>query len=407
MKLKGTDVAEIVLHTTTRVNRLEEKAAFTPSAEIATFATPDSSDAIPTNDVIDLTSKMKSDGTLEWTAPAGNWVVLRMGYSLLGIENHPASPEATGLEVDKLDAQAVKNYFENYLDQYKNATGGLMGKKGVQYVVTDSYEAGGANWTKNLMAEFAKRRGYDIKPWLPVLTGQIVKSTEASEQFLWDFRKTLGDLMVENHYDQLGDLLHQRGMGRYSESHENGRAMIADGMEVKRKADVPMSAIWTPGPINQGDQTGHRADILESASVAHIYGQNLVAAESLTALGVGGSAWSYSPENLKPTADLELASGLNRFVIHTSVHQPSDQKIPGLGLGPFGQWFTRHETWGEQAKAWTDYLSRSSYLLQQGKFVADVLYYYGEDNNITALFGKKLPELFRRDIALISSMQMR
>ncbi len=393
MKPKGTDVAEIVLHTAYRVNRLEEKAGFTPSGELAKFITPETTDAIPTNDVVDVTSKMKSDGTLEWVAPAGNWVVLRMGYSLLGIENHPASPEATGLEVDKLDAQAVKDYFENYLDQYKNATGGLMGKKGVQYLVTDSYEAGGANWTKNLMAEFARRRGYDLKPWMPVLTGKIIKSTEASEQFLWDFRKTLADLIAENHYDQLGDLLHKRGMGRYSESHENGRAMIADGMEVKRKADVPMSAIWTPGPINQGDQTGHRADILESAAVAHIYGQNLVAAESLTALGVGGSAWSYSPENLKPTADLELASGLNRFVIHTSVHQPSDQKIPGLGLGPFGQWFTRHETWGEQAKAWTDYLSRSSYLLQQGKFVADVLYYYGEDNNITALFGKKLPNI--------------
>lgn len=388
---KGTNIAEIVLHTTYRVNRLEEKAGFTPSAEIARFVTPDTPDAISTNDVVDLTARMKPDGTLEWTPPAGSWVVLRMGYSLLGIENHPASPEATGLEVDKLDAQAVNDYFENYLDQYKDATGGLMGKKGLQYVVTDSYEAGGANWTKNMIAEFARRRGYDMKPWLPVLTGQIVKSTEASEQFLWDFRKTLADLMAENHYDQLGDLLHKRGMGRYSESHENGRAIIADGMEVKRKADVPMSAIWTPGPINNGDQTGHRADILESASVAHIYGQNLVAAESLTALGVGGSAWSYSPENLKPTADLELASGLNRFVIHTSVHQPADEKIPGLGLGPFGQWFTRHETWAEQAKAWTDYLSRSSYLLQQGKFVADVLYYYGEDNNITALFGKKLP----------------
>ncbi|MBL8205577.1 MAG: glycoside hydrolase [Blastocatellia bacterium] len=393
MKPKGTNVAEIVLHATTRVNRLEEKAGFVPSAEIAQFVTPNSTDAIPTNDVIDLTSKMKSDGTLEWAAPTGNWVVLRMGYSLLGIQNHPASPEATGLEVDKLDAQAVKDYFENYLDQYKNATSGLMGKRGLQYVITDSYEAGGANWTKNLIAEFAKRRGYDLKSWLPVLTGQIVKSTEASEQFLWDFRKTLADLMAENHYDQLGDLLHKRGMGRYTESHENNRAMIADGMEVKRKADVPMSAIWTPGPINQGDQTMHRADIMESASVAHLYGQNLVAAESLTALGVGGAAWSYSPENLKPTADLELASGLNRFVIHTSVHQPTDQKIPGLGLGPFGQWFTRHETWGEQAKAWADYLSRSSYLLQQGKFVADVLYYYGEDSNITALFGKKLPSV--------------
>ena len=122
--------------------------------------------------------------------------------------------------------------------------------------------------------------------------------------------------------------------------------------------------------------------------MAHIYGQNLVAAESLTTRLAG---WSFSPETLKPTADREMSMGLNRFVIHTSVHQPSNDKIPGLGLGPYGQWFTRHETWAEQAKAWTTYLARSSFLLQQGRFVADVLYYYGEDSNITALFAGNPP----------------
>jgi hypothetical protein len=90
---------------------------------------------------------------------------------------------------------------------------------------------------------------------------------------------------------------------------------------------------------------------------------------------------------------MEMASGLNRFVIHTSVHQPLDSLLPGFSLGPFGQWFTRQETWAEQAKAWTDYLSRSSFLLQQGKFVADVLYYYGENTNITSQFNKSLPTI--------------
>jgi hypothetical protein len=96
---------------------------------------------------------------------------------------------------------------------------------------------------------------------------------------------------------------------------------------------------------------------------------------------------------LKPTADKELAMGLNRFVIHTSVHQPVNDKIPGLGLGPYGQWFTRHETWAEEAKPWVTYLTRSSYMLQQGKFVADVAYFYGEDSNVTALFGNKSPDV--------------
>ncbi len=223
-----------------------------------------------------------------------------------------------------------------------------------------------------------------------MLVGHVVESAEASDRFLWDFRRTIEDLTAENHYDQLTTLLKARGMGRYTESHENGRAFIADGMEVKRTADVPMSAMWVGRGGFNGEPANYNADIRESASVAHIYGQNLVAAESLTA---GGGAFTYAPENLKPTADAELAMGLNRFVIHTSVHQPVSSKMPGLSLGQFGQWFTRLETWGEYARPWTTYLARSSYLLQQGKFAADIIYYYGEDSNITALFGNQPPDL--------------
>ncbi len=274
---------------------------------------------------------------------------------------------------------------------YKDATRGLMGKKGLQYIITDSYEAGQMTWTPAMMEEFETRRGYSLIPWLPVLTGEVIESTEASEQFLWDWRKTIGEMIAEYHYDQVTDILAERKMGRYTESHENGRLYLVDGMDAKRKATVPMSAMWMPGGTGSTLQMA-QADIRESASVAHIYGQNLVAAESMTAMGLMGKAWSYCPENLKPTADLELANGLNRFVVHTSVHQPVDDKIPGLGLMIFGQWFNRHETWAEQAKAWTDYLARSSYMLQQGKFVADILYYYGEDNNITGLFSHEFPD---------------
>lgn len=388
----GTKIAELVLYTGARVNRFEEKAAFSATDKLYDKATLDISGSILKAGLVELTSKMSADGTLDWTPPAGNWMVLRLGYSLLGITNHPASPEATGLEVDKLNAGYVKAYLTNYLDQYKDATNGMMGKKGLQYIITDSWEAGAQNWTDNLMADFKNLRGYNMLPWLPVLSGHVVESAAASDKFLWDFRRTLSDLLTKNHYNQMTTLLHERGMGRYTESHESGRAFIADGMEVKSKADIPMSATWTPGGFDMGTEvaTSYKADVRESASVAHIYGQNLVAAESMTAIG---SAWAWSPETLKPTADMELANGLNRFVIHCSVHQPVNDKIPGLGLGPFGQWFTRHETWAEQAKPWTTYLARSSFMLQQGKFIADVAYFYGEDNNITALFGNKLPDV--------------
>ena len=390
---KGTDVAEFVLHTTPRIHRVEDKAGFAMSMEIASNPTPetDPTNTISKNDIINLTSQMAPDGTLEWTPEEGKWVILRFGYSLTGSENGPASPEATGLEVDKLSAKYVRSYFTNYLDQYLDATDGLMGENGLQYIITDSYEAETQNWTDNMVADFKEHRGYDILPWLPTIAGYVVESGEASDGFLWDFRKTIGDLITENHYDQLTDILNERGMkGRYTESHEDRRVFNMDGMEVKRTAAVPMSATWTPTGNATEVQTRFKADVRESASVSHIYGQNLVAAESLTAIA---TAWQWSPETLKPTADMELANGLNRFVIHTSVHQPVDDKIPGIGLGPFGQWFNRHETWAGQAGAWMTYLGRSSYMLQQGKFVADIIYFYGEDNNITSLYKDEMPNI--------------
>jgi hypothetical protein len=385
-------IAELELHRGARVNRFEEKAGFATLPDLYAYATPTAAagPAIEKATVVDLTAKMHPDGTLDWTPPPGHWIVQRMGYSLTGITNHPASPEATGLEVDKLNRGYVKAYFEHYLDNYKSAVGPLMGKTGVRFMVTDSWEAGTENWTDDMLAEFATRRGYDAHPWLPVLTGHVVESAEASDRFLWDWRKTLADLLIENHYGQIAQSLHERGMGQYGESHEEGRATIGDGMEMKKADDVPMAAMWTQRPGVNAEQYGYNADIRESASVAHIYGQNLVAAESLTA---ASGPWAWSPSTLKPTADKELAVGLNRFVIHTSVHQPLVDKAPGLALGPFGQWFTRNEVWAEQAQPWITYLARSSFLLQQGHFVADVLYFYGEDSNLTAIFADKSPDV--------------
>lgn len=391
----GYEIAEIVLHPGARVNRFEAKAAFVPEPDLYEWPTPSTgaTDAIQKSNVIDLTAKMHPDGTLDWTPPPGQWMMLRFGYSLLGITNHPATPEATGLEVDKLDRRFVKKYLDTYLDSYKETVGAnLMGKRGLRYVVSDSWEAGAQNWTDNMIAQFKKYRGYDPVPWLPVLTGQVVESPKASDRFLWDFRKTIADLIADEHYGQTEATLHERGLGHYGESHESGRALIADGMEVKKLDEVPMSAIWVQKLDSYDEQYGYNADDRESASVAHIYGQNLAAAESLTTCD-SKHAWAWSPATLKATADMELLNGINRFVIHDSAHQPLVGKAPGMTLGPCGQWFNRNETWAEDAGPWVDYLSRSSYMLQQGRFAADLVYFYGEDSNLTAIFQHKSPDI--------------
>lgn len=369
-----------------RVTRFEDKAGWSTIAGLGGETTPatGSNALIAPGDVIDVTDRLQRNGNLAWTPPAGRWRILRLGWSLTGKLNNPASEEGTGLEVDKLNADHVKAYADAYLGLYEKAVGREnMGERGIRYMLNDSYEAMAANWTDDILEEFARRRGYDATAWLPVLTGRVVDNAENSDRFLWDFRRTLADLIADEHYGLLSAELRARGMGRYGEAHEAMRAFVGDGMEVKKTADVPMGATWAlPNPSKL------LPDLLESASVAHLYGQNIVAAESFTAIF---PSYGFDPAALKPIADKMMANGVNRFVIHTSVHQPDDRPGPGIGLGGVGQWFTRKETWAEMARPWTDYLARSSHLLQQGRFVADIAWFYGEDDNITAVYQDRPP----------------
>lgn len=397
-KYPDLSVAELVLYPISRINHSEEKSGFaTPSDLMDYSTTADEDEAIPLANVIDLTSMVDAEGNLSWDAPEGEWIIYRFGYSLTGKENHPASPEATGLEVSKIDKEAFMQFLEYYLDTYKETLSlDLMGQCGLHYLLIDSYEAGWETWMPTLPHEFEHRRGYSLVKWLPVLTGQIVESAEKSEEFLFDWRTTIGELIAENMYENAARIAKTRDLETYFEAHENGRLYLVDGMSAKSKADIPMAAMWTvlPGQKTQNSTPEMaESDIRESASVSHLYGKKFVAAESMTANGLDGGAYSYYPGKLKPTADLEMANGVNRFVIHESSHQPVDDKKPGLGLGIFGQWFNRHETWAEQAKSWTDYLARSSYMLQQGRNVADILYYYGEDDVVTSLFAFQHPDI--------------
>lgn len=386
-------VAELVLHPGARVNHFEEKAAFVPTIDLYRFATPsyDQESVVKESDVIDLTSRVRPDGTLDWTPPPGRWAILRFGYSLLGITNHPAPAESTGLEVDKLNGNDVHEYMENYLNSYKSTVGAAnMGPRGITSLTNDSWEAGSQNWTDDMIQQFHRLRGYSMIPWMPVLAGEVVGSSAASDRFLWDLRETIGDLIASEHFGVIQHVLDQWGLRHYCESHESGRAFVADGMEVKKDCQVPMGAMWTQSPGVNNIQYDYNADDRESASVAHIYGQNLAAAESMTA---AAAPWAWSPATLKPTADQEFLNGINRFFIHESAEQPLVDKKPGLTLGPFGQWFNRNETWANEAGPWVTYIGRNSYMLQQGRFAADILYYYGQDTNLTAVYQHRSPNL--------------
>lgn len=383
------ELAEVTFHSDPRVNYWEDKASFASYIEDKTTPSPEVSarDVIAHNRVIDLTSKMQKDGTLDWQVPPGNWTVLRLGYSLTGEVNHPATAEATGLEVDKLSRKHVEHYMQQYAKMISDTAGSYFGKS-FRYFLMDSWEAGQENWTEEMLAEFKKRRGYDMLPYLPVLTGRIVDSAAASDAFLWDFRRTIADLLAENHYQTATNYLKTLGIGLYAEAMGPAIPTTGDGLLNKGQATIPMGEFWTPLP-DQEDSPDHLSDVKEATSAAHIYGKPIVATESFTTMPAP-IPWGQSPFYLKPLADQNFAAGVNRIVFHTSDQQPfvDEKHKPGMTLGFFGQHYTRNITWAEQAVAWNTYLARCSYLLQQGSYVADAAYFYGEGAPATVPFWK-------------------
>ncbi|WP_395400135.1 glycosyl hydrolase [Arthrobacter sp. UC242_113] len=393
-------VSALQLFAGPRVNRAEEKAGYAPVPDFYALETqtPDTpaqetdagkpGAAVGLQDVLDLTGRMGPDGSLDWAPKAGEWTVLRLGYSLTGHVNAPAPADATGLEVDKLDASLVQEYLETYLGFFEDAVG--SGLPGITSLLSDSIESGPQNWTPRMREEFQHRRGYDLIPWLPALTGIIVESAERSDAFLWDYRRTIAELLADNHYGTLARLARERGLGYYAEALEDHRPQLGDDLEMRSHADVPMGAMWCYTP-EEGPRQTYVADVQGAASVSHVYGKAATGAESMSAFG---RPFQFTPQVLKPIVDMEFALGVNLLNIHTSPHQPDGVPKPGITLSPYlGQSFTRNDTWAHAAGPWISYLARCSHLLQQGTYAADVAYFYGEEAPVTGVFGDASPEV--------------
>lgn len=359
-------ITEAALHSGARVHRWEEKAGFSFLFEYETKPTPGvpASAAIPCSGVVDLTSKVK-DGVLDWEVPAGRWTILRMGYSLTGAKNRPAVPSGLGYEVDKLSRKHAEAYLGGYLDPIAARLGPLYGKR-LRYVLLDSWEAGMQNWTDDMPAEFRARRGYDPAPYLPALAGRVVESAETSDRFLWDFRRTLADMFADNHYGAIAGMLRAQGVGTYSEAAGVSLEIPEDTLLNKSKIDIPMGEFWVR---DLHPSAMYYEDVRGAASAAHVYGKPIVAAESFTGGGY------ESPYTLKKIGDYWFAQGVNRIVFHTSAHQPLDTK-PGNTM--VGTHLHRNITWAEQAAPFMTYLARTSFLLQQGRAVADIAYLLNE-----------------------------
>ena len=366
-------VAEINLEPRASVEELGKK--ITMEGGVASGQTEVTSDrdaglnstgAVQRRDMMDLTAKLTADGHLNWHAPAGKWVVLRIGYTPTGRNNHPAPAEGTGLECDKFSKAALDAHWAGFMQKVLDDIGPLAGKSLTASLI-DSYEVGGQNWNKNFRAEFQKRRGYDLLTYLPAFTGRVVDNTATTERFLWDLRRTIADLFAENYFGHFAELCHRHGLLNAVEPYTGPFESLQSGAP----ADVVMGEFWS------GSQ-GH-SSVKLAASIAHIYGKTIVGAESFTAgPGPRSGRWLEDPYSLKTLGDLMYCQGLNRYIFHRYALQPWTNTWPGMTMGQWGFHFERTETWWHQGQAWIDYISRCEFLLQQGRAVADVAYFNGE-----------------------------
>ncbi len=323
--------------------------------------------------VVDLTAKMEADGTLRWDAPEGEWEILRFGCTIGDHSKVSTSSEGwTGFALDVLDAGAFQRYWDAVVEPLIADAGPLAGKT-LKYLHTDSWEVEAVNWTPTLREAFQKLRGYDFLPWLPVLAGRIVNSRAESNRFLHDYRKTLGDLAIENHYRPFRDGARRHGMQIHPES-GGPHASPIDAQRCLGYNDVPMSEFWAWSWRHRVGEE-NRFFIKQPASAAHTYGHALVAAEGFTTIGPHWQETLW--DNLKPSFDQAACEGLNLLVWHAFVCSPEEMGTPGQQYFA-GTHLNPNVTWWSKSKPFFDYLNRCQFLLQQGLFVADVCYYYGD-----------------------------
>jgi len=337
-------------------------AAYYKDTAVLAFPSTTNKTIDSTTSVVNLTDRMDAKGLLKWNAPAGEWVILRLGCGSTGEKLMIPSPNSVGLVIDHMDPEAIQRHFEYIIRKILEVRKGLGALK---YMEVDSIEVSqNSDWTDGFMREFRSRRGYDPTPYLPLLKGWKLAETDLAERFRRDFLLTRSDLWIDYHYRKGADLLNRHGLQLVGEPGHGGSPMV-EPLKALGAVDVPRGEFWNKRPFWV---------IKEAASAGHIYGRRVIDAESFTSF----RHWQEGPAEYKQLADIAFCAGMNRLTYHNFAHNPPQAGLPGW-VYHAGEHINVNTTWWPVSKPFHYYLGRCCYLLQQGLPVADACYYYGDD----------------------------
>lgn len=329
--------------------------------------------------VMDISSHMDGNGLLQWDVPSGDWVILRTGMVPTRVVNGPAQPEGRGLQGDKLSKAHVSESFDAFIGEILRRIP-AADRTSFKVVIEDSYEVGGQNWTDGMIAAFKARYGYDPLPYIPVMLGKVVGSEDKSDRYLWDLRRFIADRVAYEYVGGLREVSHRHGLTTWLENYGHW-GFPGEFLQYGGQSDEIGGEFWSEGELGNIE---NRA----ASSSAHIYGKKKVSAESFTA---AGRPFVRYPALLKPRGDRFFTEGINSTLLHVYISQ-QDERMPGANAW-FGTEFNRHNTWFSQLDVFTTYLKRCNFMLQEGRYVADVAYFIGED--APKMTGVRDPELPR------------
>ena len=333
--------------------------------------------------IVDLSGKIK-DGKLSWVVPEGEWTVLVSYMESTGVPNSPAVPEGTGLEVDKMSKTHLASHYDAFVGELLRRIP-PQDRKTWKVVVEDSYETGSLNWTDDMAEVFRATYGYDPIPFLPVLQGIVVSNQDQSDRFLWDLRRLVADRVAYDYVGGLRELSNRDGMETWLECYGHW-GFPGEFLLYGSQSDQIAGEFWSEGSL--GDIENRAA-----SSCGHIYGKNRIWAESCTA---GGPLFNRYPRLMKQRVDRFFCEGINASLLHLYIQQPDD-RVPGRAAW-FGNEFNRNNSWFDGMGPFVEYLRRCNFLLQQGRYVADVAYFIGEDApKMTGVCDPELPKGYSFD----------
>lgn len=335
---------------------------FVPTGKIREADQPGAAIARP--EIVDLSAKLRPDGSLDWEIPPGRWTVMRFVARNNSVTTRPAPEKGHGFETDRFNAAAFAFHFDRFHRPLLEMIGPRNPGRGLTALHLDSWESSSQNWSGNFRAEFQRRRAYDPLPFYPAYGGRIVGSPDQTERFLWDLRTTAAELVLENHAGAIRDMAHRNGLYFSSEFYDMNPA---GDLDLGAVADIPKCEFWT-------DRIDTVYSCIEAVSIANTTGRKTVRAEAFTSPPKRG--FRDSPPDMKNQTDWALAMGINDFIFHTWQHQPlgEDGPKPGMAMGPYGLHWHRNQTFWPMVGAYHEYLARCGNLLQQGTPVQDILY---------------------------------